>query len=64
MTKKDIKKDIAAVRDEVHRLQDEAAKNPDHPINDGLKAHFEERKRKLSEIKKSQTKELSIPIFC
>jgi hypothetical protein len=56
MTKKDIKKDIMAVRDEVHRLQDEAAKNPDHPINDGLKAHFEERKRKLSEIKKSQTK--------
>ena len=53
MTKKDIKKDIMAVRDEVHRLQDEAAKNPDHPINDGLKAHFEERKRKLSEIKKS-----------
>ena len=27
MTKKDIKKDIMAVRDEVHRLQDEAAKN-------------------------------------
>ena len=56
MTKKDIKKDIAAVRDEVHRLQDEAAKNPDHPINDGLKQHFEEEKSKLSEIKKSQTK--------
>ena len=50
------KKDIAAVRDEVHKLQDEAAKNPDHPINDGLKQHFEEEKRKLSEIKKSQTK--------
>ena len=49
-------KDIMAVRDEVHKLQDEAAKNPDHPINDGLKQHFEEEKRKLSEIKKSQTK--------
>ena len=51
MTKKDIKKDIMAVRDEVHRLQDEAAKNPDHPINDGLKAHFEERKRLLEALK-------------
>ena len=50
------KKDIVAVHNEVHRLQDEAAKNPDHPINDGLKQHFEEEKRKLSEIKKSQTK--------
>ncbi len=48
--------DVAAVRAEVHRLQSEAAKNPDHPINDGLKQHFEEEKRKLSEIKKSQTK--------
>ena len=38
MTKKDIKKDIMAVRDEVHRLQDEAAKNPDHWINDGKKS--------------------------
>ena len=45
MTKKDIKKDIMAVRDEVHRLQDEAAKNPDHPINDGLKKHFEEERQ-------------------
>ena len=51
MTKKDIKKDIMAVRDEVHRLQDEAAKNPGHPINDGLKAHFEERKQKLAALK-------------
>ena len=56
MTKKDIKKDIMAVRDEVHRLQDEAAKNPDHPINDGLKAHFEERKRNLADIQKSKVK--------
>ena len=45
------KKDIAAVRDEVHKLQDEAAKNPDHPINDGLKKHFEEERQKLKKIK-------------
>ena len=56
MTKKDIKKDIMKVNEEVIRLQNEAAGNPNHPINDGLKKHFEEEKRKLSEIKKSQTK--------
>ena len=50
------KKDIMEVRKEVHRLQNEAAKNPEHPINNGLKAHFEERNRKLVEIKKSQSK--------
>ncbi|MFW3920752.1 hypothetical protein [Acinetobacter baumannii] len=50
------KKDIMEVRKEVHRLQNEAAKNPEHPINNGLKAHFEERNRKLAEIKKSQSK--------
>ena len=50
------KKDILEVRKEVHRLQNEAAKNPEHPINNGLKAHFEDRKRKLAEIKKSQSK--------
>ena len=49
------KKDILEVRKEVHRLQNEAAKNPEHPINNGLKAHFEERNRKLAEIKKSQS---------
>ena len=56
MTKKDIKKDIMAVRDEVHRLQDEAAKNPDHWINDGLKAHFEEELKKLEQLKKLNLK--------
>ena len=56
MTKKDIKKDIMAVRDEVHRLQDEAAKNPDHPINDGLKNHFAEELKKLEQLKKSNLK--------
>ena len=58
------KKDIMEVRKEVHRLQNEAAKNPEHPINNGLKAHFEERNRKLAEIKKSQSKKFSITIFC
>lgn len=45
------KKDIMEVRKEVHRLQNEAAKNPEHPINNGLKAHFEERKRLLEALK-------------
>ena len=49
-------KDIIEVKREVIRQKNEAAKNPNHPINDGLKKHFEEEKRKLSEIKKSQTK--------
>ena len=44
-------KDIMAVRDEVHKLQDEAAKNPHHWINDGLKQHFEEERQKLKKIK-------------
>lgn len=43
-------------REEVAQAQREAAKNPEHPINNGLKAHFEERNRKLAEIKKSQSK--------
>ena len=45
------KKDIAAVRDEVHKLQDEAAKNPDHSINDGLKQHFEDERQELKKSK-------------
>ena len=36
--------------------QNEAIGHPNHPINDGLKKYFEERKRKLAEIKKSQSK--------
>lgn len=43
--------DISAVNAEVHRLQTEAAKNPDHWINDGLKKHFEEERRRLGKIK-------------
>lgn len=51
-----IEKDIMQVNQEVIRKQNEAVGNPNHPINDGLNAYFEERKRKLAEIKKSQTK--------
>lgn len=46
------KKDILLVNQEVIKSQNEASKNPNHPINDGLKAYFDERKRKLAEIKK------------
>jgi hypothetical protein len=52
-----MKKDIMQVNQEVFNPQtNEAVGNPNHPINDGLKIYFEERKRKLAEIKKSQTK--------
>ena len=47
--------DISAVNAEVHRLQTEAAKNPDHWINDGLKKHFEEERRRLGKIKAQTT---------
>jgi hypothetical protein len=45
---------LLEARNRVIQAQREAAKNPDHPINDGLKAHFEERKRNLAEIQKSK----------
>ena len=48
--------DIVAVRAEVHRLQSEAAKNPDHWINDGLKNHFAEELKKLEQLKKLNLK--------
>lgn len=44
------KRDLAEVNAEVIRLQAEAAKDPHHPINDGLWAHFEEVKRRLKEL--------------
>ena len=47
---------LLEARNRVIQAQKEAAKNPEHPINNGLKAHFEERNRKLAEIKKSQSK--------
>jgi hypothetical protein len=48
--------DIAAVNAEVHRLQNEAAKNPDHWINYGLKNHFAEELQKLEQLKKLNLK--------
>ena len=50
-----MKKDIMLVNQDVIKRQDEAAKAPNHPINDGLRKHFEERKRKLDKIKESQS---------
>ncbi len=49
-------KSLLEARNRVIQAQREAAKNPDHPINDGLKAHFEERKRNLADIQKSKVK--------
>ena len=48
--------DISAVNAEVHRLQEEAAKNPNHWINDGLKNHFAEELKKLEQLKKLNLK--------
>lgn len=48
--------DIAAVNAEVHRLQSEAAKDPNHWINDGLKNHFAEELQKLEQLKKLNLK--------
>lgn len=42
---------ILEARNRIIQAQKEAAKNPDHPINDGLKAHFEERNQKLAALK-------------
>lgn len=47
--------DIMQIRNEVIRLQDEAAKDHSHWINDGLRQHFEEEKRKLDEIQKENS---------
>ena len=47
---------LLEARNRVIQAQKEAAKNPDHPINDELKTHFEDRQRKLTEIKKSKVK--------
>ncbi len=45
------KKDIMLVNQEVIKRQNEAVGNPNHPINDGLKKHFEEERQKLKKIK-------------
>jgi hypothetical protein len=51
-----MKKDIMQVNQAVFNPQtNEAVGNPNHPINDGLNIYFEERKRKLAEIKKSKS---------
>ena len=42
---------LLEARNRIIQAQREAAKNPDHPINDGLKAHFEERNQKLAALK-------------
>ena len=42
---------ILEARNRIIQAQREAAKNPDHPINDGLKAYYEERKQKLAALK-------------
>ena len=49
-------KSLLEARNRVIQAQREAAKNSDHPISDGLKAHFEDRKCKLAKIKKSKVK--------
>ena len=51
-----MKKDIMQLNEEMIKQQNEAVGNPNHPSNDRLNAYFEERKRKLDEIKKSQSK--------
>lgn len=45
-------KGIMKINKEVIRLQVEAASNPDHPVNDNLKAYFAARKQELEEIRK------------
>lgn len=45
---------IMEVNAEVIRLQNEAAKNPEHWINDGLRQHFEEHKQKLENLKNAK----------
>ena len=44
------------VNQEVISKQNEATGNPNHPINDGLRKYFEERKKKLDEIRKLHSK--------
>lgn len=46
--------DISAVNAEVHRLQSEAAKDPNHWLHDGLKQHFEEEKHALELLKQQK----------
>ena len=49
-------RNIMEVNEEVIRLQNEASKNPEHWINDGLRQYFEERKQKLENLKTPKDK--------
>ena len=44
-------KELFETREKIIQAQREAAKNPNHPVNDGLMAFFEERKRQLESLK-------------
>ena len=48
----DPQQDILSVNAEVIRLQNEAAQNPNHWLHDGLKEYFDERQKRLSELKR------------
>jgi hypothetical protein len=49
--KKDPTASLFKTREKVEKSLREAARNLDHPINDGLKAYFEERKQKLERLR-------------
>lgn len=53
---KEHKKDIFEIRKDVIKRQNEAAKDPSHSSNDGLRAYLEERKRKLELLRNGQKK--------
>jgi hypothetical protein len=44
-------KDLAEVHADFIKREKEAAKDPNHPNHDALKAYFAETERKLAEIK-------------
>lgn len=48
----DPQQDILSVNAEVIRLQDEAVQNPEHWLHDGLKEYFDERQKRLAELKR------------
>jgi hypothetical protein len=49
--KKDPTVSLFETREKVEKSLREAARNPDHLINDGLKAYFKERKQKLERLR-------------
>lgn len=48
----DPQQDLFNINAEVIRLQDEAARDPDHWLHDGLKEYFAERQQKLAALKR------------